>query len=245
VARPLPGTRPAEPALLNLDSNYRETKPEVRVDIDRRKAAELGVSIQAVGRTIETMLGSREVGTYVEAGDEYKILLQAREVDRSTPYDLQNIFVRTSNGGNLGLIAGAGSSQGGLVPLSNVVRLSERARPQSLAREDRVRAITISASLAPATRWARRWASWRAWRGRSCRRGADQLPRPEPGVQGSSGALYVTFALRCWWCSWCWPRSSRASSTPSSSCSRRRWRSPAAARAAPDRQRSTCSARSA
>jgi multidrug efflux pump len=58
------------PRLLNLDSNYRETKPEVRVEIDRRKAAELGVSIQAVGRTIETMLGSREVGTYVQAGED-------------------------------------------------------------------------------------------------------------------------------------------------------------------------------
>jgi len=136
------------PRLLNLDSNYRETKPEIRVDIDRRKAAELGVSIQAVGRTIETMLGSREVSTYVQGGEEYKVLLQARGEDRATPYDLQNIFVRTSSGGALGLI-GTGSQQGALVPLSNVVTLSERARPQTLAREDRVRAVTISASLAP------------------------------------------------------------------------------------------------
>jgi multidrug efflux pump len=121
--------------LLNLDSNFKETKPELRVQVDRRKAADLGVSIQAVGRTIETMLGSREVGTYVEAGEEYKILLQARDGDRGTPYDLQNIFVRTMSGG--------------LVPLSNLVVLSERARPQSLFREDRVRAMTISATPAP------------------------------------------------------------------------------------------------
>ncbi|MFH5925745.1 efflux RND transporter permease subunit [Roseomonas xinghualingensis] len=120
--------------LLNLDSNFKETKPELRVSIDRRKAADLGVSIQAVGRTIETMLGSREVGTYVEGGEEYKILLQARDGDRGTPYDLQNIFVRTMSGG--------------LVPLSNLVTLGERARPQSLFREDRVRAMTISATPA-------------------------------------------------------------------------------------------------
>jgi multidrug efflux pump len=120
--------------LLNLDNNYRETKPEIRVDIDRRKAADLGVSVQAVGRTIETMLGSREVGTYVEGGQEYRVLLQARDRDRVTPYDLQNIFVR---------------SNGGLIPLSNVVTLTERARAQTLARADRVRAITITASLAP------------------------------------------------------------------------------------------------
>ncbi len=181
--------------LLNLDSNYRETKPEVRVEIDRRKAAELGVSIQAVGRTIETMLGSREVGTYVQGGEEYRILLQAREQDRATPYDLQNIFVRTTAGG-LGLVAGAGSQQGALVPLSNVVTLSERARPQSLAREDRVRAITISASLAPGYTLGEALAYMEGV--------AREVLPPDTRIsyrgqslefKESSGALYVTFAL--------------------------------------------------
>lgn len=123
-----------EPRLLNLDSNFRETKPEIRVDVDRRKAAELGISIQAIGRTLETMLGSREVGTYIEGGQEYRVLVQAADNRRETPYDIENIFVRGT---------------GGLVPLSNVVTLTERARPQQLSRADRVRAITITASLAP------------------------------------------------------------------------------------------------
>lgn len=184
------------PRLLNLDSNYRETKPEIRVEIDRRKAAEMGLSIQAVGRTIETMLGSREVGTYVEGGDEYKILIQARESDRATPYDLQNIFVRTSAGGQLGLIAGSGSTQGALVPLSNLVTLTERARPQSLAREDRVRAITISASLGAGYTLGEALAFME-------QTARDVLP-PEVRIsyrgqslefKESSGALYVTFAL--------------------------------------------------
>ena len=184
------------PRLLNLDSNYRETKPEIRVDIDRRKAAELGVSIQAVGRTIETMLGAREVGTYVQGGEEYRIMLQAREVDRSTPYDLQNIFVRTSGGGALGLVAGAGSQQGALVPLSNVVTLSERARPQSLAREDRVRAITITASLAPGYTLGDALGYLEGV--------AREVLPPDARIsyrgqslefKESSGALYVTFAL--------------------------------------------------
>jgi multidrug efflux pump len=184
------------PRLLNLDSNYRETKPEIRVEIDRRKAAELGVSIQAVGRTIETMLGAREVGTYVQGGEEYRILLQAREQDRATPYDLQNIFVRTSAGGQLGLIAGAGSQQGALVPLSNVVTLSERARPQSLAREDRVRAITISASLAPGYTLGEALEFMEGV--------AREVLPPEARIsyrgqslefKESSSALYVTFAL--------------------------------------------------
>ncbi|HEV7267439.1 MAG TPA: efflux RND transporter permease subunit [Falsiroseomonas sp.] len=183
------------PRLLNMDSNYRETKPEIRVDIDRRKAAELGVSIQAVGRTIETMLGSREVSTYVQGGEEYRVLLQAREEDRATPYDLQNMFVRTTGGGSLGLI-GTGAQQGGLVPLSNVVTLSERARPQSLAREDRVRAITITASLAAGYSLADALEFMESV--------AREVLPPEARIsyrgqsleyKESSGALYVTFLL--------------------------------------------------
>jgi multidrug efflux pump len=184
------------PRLLNIDNNYRETKPEIRVEIDRRKAAELGVGVQAVGRTIETMMGSREVGTYVEGGQEYKILVQAREQDRASPYDLQNIFVRTTFGGALGLIGTGGAQQGGLVPLSNVVTLSERARPQSLAREDRVRAITVTASLAPGYTLGDALAYLEGV--------AREVLPPEARIsyrgqslefKESSGALYVTFAL--------------------------------------------------
>ena len=170
------------PRLLNLDHNFKETKPEVRVDIDRRKAADLGISIAAVGRTIETLMGSREVTTYVVGGQEYKVLLQAPDSARLSPYDLQNVFVRTGSGG--------------LVPLSNVVTLSERARAQTLSRQDRVRAITITASLAP---------------GYSLGEALDFLDRTAKEVlpqearisylgqslefRESSGALYVTFAL--------------------------------------------------
>jgi multidrug efflux pump len=181
--------------LLNLDSNFRETKPELRVDIDRRKAAELGVSIQAVGRTIETMLGSREVTTYVQGGEEYKVMLQARESDRATPYDLQNIFVRANIQG-VNQFGGSTNTAAGLVPLSNVVTLSERARAQSLAREDRVRAITITASLAPGYPLGEALAYMEGI--------AREVLPPEARIsyrgqslefKESSGALYVTFAL--------------------------------------------------
>jgi len=170
------------PRLLNLDHNFKETKPEVRVEIDRRKAADLGISIAAVGRTIETMMGSREVTTYVVGGQEYKVLLQAPDNLRLSPYDLQNVFVRTGSGG--------------LVPLSNVVTLSERARAQTLAREDRVRAITITASLAPGY-------SLGDALGFLDGVARDVLP-PEARIsyrgqslefRESAGALYVTFAM--------------------------------------------------
>jgi multidrug efflux pump len=183
------------PRLLNMDSNYRETKPEIRVDIDRRKAAELGLSIQSVGRTIETMLGAREVGTYVQAGEEYRILLQARQQDRSTPYDLQNIFVRAAVGG-INQFGANTTTSAGLVPLSNVVTLSERARPQSLAREDRVRAITIAASLAPGYTLGEALAFMEAT-AREVLPAETRISYRGQSLEfkESSGALYVTFAL--------------------------------------------------
>jgi multidrug efflux pump len=170
------------PRLINLDHNFKETKPEIRVEIDRRRAADLGISIAAVGRTIETMLGSREVTTYVVGGQEYKVLLQAPEEARLSPYDLQNVFVR--------------SASGGLVPLSNVVTLSERARAQTLAREDRVRAITITASLAPGYSLAEALDFMDA----TARAALPQEARISYRGQSlefreSSGALYVTFAM--------------------------------------------------
>jgi len=170
------------PRLVNLDHNFKETKPEIRVEIDRRRAADLGISIAAVGRTIETMLGSREVTTYVVGGQEYKVLLQAPEEARLSPYDLQNVFVR--------------SASGGLVPLSNVVTLSERARAQTLAREDRVRAITITASLAPGYSLAEAL----DFMDETARAVLPQEARISYRGQSlefreSSSALYVTFAM--------------------------------------------------
>lgn len=133
------------PALFGADSDFRETRPQLRIDINRERAAALGVSLQDIGRTLETMMGSRRVGSFVEGGEEYDVILQARIDDRQTPDDLGNLFVR------------AGSGQ--LVPLASLVTLRELAEPGSLNRFNRLRAITISASLAPgytlgeATEW--------------------------------------------------------------------------------------------
>ncbi len=122
--------------LTNLSSNYEETRPELIVSIDRDRAADLGVSIDEIGRALETMLGSRYVTTFSSGGKEYNVVLQARAEDRTTPGDLSNIYVRSSTSGRL-------------TPLSNLVKYAESAGPQSLGRVDRLRAITISASPAP------------------------------------------------------------------------------------------------
>ena len=124
------------PGLVNMDSDYYERKPQLDVAIDRDRAADLGVSLESVGRTLETMMGSRIVTTYLERGEEYRVILQARDSDRATPSDLQNIYVRSQ-------------TTSAMIPLSNLVKLTESAGPLDFKRFDRLRAITISAGLAP------------------------------------------------------------------------------------------------
>ncbi|HEY5971911.1 MAG TPA: efflux RND transporter permease subunit [Pseudoxanthomonas sp.] len=123
------------PGLFGADSDYKETRPQMRINIERERAADLGVSVEEIGRTLETMMGSRQVTTFVDNGEEYDVLLQAGRENRASPADLANTYVR-----------GRGEQ---LIPLSNLVTMSEIAEPGSLNRFNRLRAITISAGLAP------------------------------------------------------------------------------------------------
>ncbi|MBN2711667.1 MAG: efflux RND transporter permease subunit, partial [Planctomycetes bacterium] len=123
------------PGLIGVDVDYKETTPQYRIAINRDRAAELGVSSETIGRTLETIFGSKQVTTYIEGGEEYDVILQGTEEDRRTPSDLQNIYVRSSRGQEL-------------IPLSNLVTLEERADASTLNRYNRVRAITISGSVA-------------------------------------------------------------------------------------------------
>ena len=79
----------------NLEMDYQERQPQLRVGIDRNKAADLGVSLTNVGRALETMLGSRVVTTFLMGGDEYNVVLQARDEQRASVNDLDNIYVRS------------------------------------------------------------------------------------------------------------------------------------------------------
>ncbi|MDO5505568.1 MAG: efflux RND transporter permease subunit [Pseudoxanthomonas suwonensis] len=124
------------PGLLSPDSDYKETRPQMRINIDRVRAADLGVSVSEIGRTLETMMGSRRVTTFVEDGREYDVVVQADRLDRMTPADLAVTQVR---------------GRDGLVSLSNLVTLSELAEPGRFNRFNRLRAITVTAELAPGT----------------------------------------------------------------------------------------------
>lgn len=124
------------PGLVGLDSNYETTKPQLLIDIDLNRAADLGVSVATIGRTLETMLGSRHITTYIQRGEEYPVILEGIKAENQTPSDLTNIYVRSSQTGML-------------IPLSNLVKLKETASPPNLRRFNRMRSITLTASLNP------------------------------------------------------------------------------------------------
>ncbi len=173
----------ANPKLFAADSDYKETRPQLRVNVERSRAADLGVSVQEIGRALETMMGSRRVTTYVRDGEEYDVILQARQEDRSAPQDLTGLYVRSQ-------------TSGALIPLSNLVSVGELAEPASLNRYNRLRAITLSAGLAPgytlgeALDWVREVA-------------AEELPEvAQIGYKGESleyqqtgSAVFFTFAM--------------------------------------------------
>lgn len=138
VSRLLDRASAENPNLLNLRKSYQPTRPELRVKIDRNRAADLQVSVETLGRTLETVLGQREVTTFERDGKQYSVIVRGRAEDRLTPNDLSNIYVRAG-----------GDRSGKIVPLSNIVSLQEGANARELSRVDRLRAITITASLAP------------------------------------------------------------------------------------------------
>jgi multidrug efflux pump len=124
------------PGLTDIDTDYESKQPTLQVEIDRSMADQLGVPVERIASTLQTMLASREVTTYIDRGREYAVIVQAADADRKGPQDLQSFFVRADKSSKL-------------VPLSAVVKLSENTSPLELRRFDRLPSITVEASLAP------------------------------------------------------------------------------------------------
>jgi multidrug efflux pump len=122
------------PGLARIDSDYKETQPQVVVRVDKNRAAALGVSVENIGRTLGAMMSEQRITTFVQDGEEYDVILQAKEDQRASASDLQNIYVRSADTNQL-------------IPLANLIYLDETAGAASLNRYNRLRAITISASL--------------------------------------------------------------------------------------------------
>ncbi|WP_380879206.1 multidrug transporter [Sphingomonas sp. DBB INV C78] len=123
------------PGIINLDSDYKETKPQLLIDVDTARAGDLGVSVDAVSQALQTLMGSRRVSTYVDRGEEYRVIVQAEQGGRKVEEDLGRVYVR--------------SMSGQLVPLANLVTLRDSADARELGRFNKMRAITLSGGLAP------------------------------------------------------------------------------------------------
>jgi multidrug efflux pump len=133
--QPLMAAARTNPGLARPRLDYEPTSPRLLVELDRDKAAQLGVSAQAVGRALETLFGSRKATTYVKGGQEYDVILQADRPQRMNEADLRNVYVRAASGAT--------------VPLSAVVTTEIRGDTPSRDRVDRLRAITLSVQLNP------------------------------------------------------------------------------------------------
>lgn len=120
--------------IVNPIPDLKLNKPQLSLQIDRDKAALLGVGISDVGKTLETLLGSRKVTTFKLDGDQYDVILQLEDDARRTPEQLQQIYVR--------------NNQGQVLPLSSVLSMQESISPSELTHFNKLRSAKITASLA-------------------------------------------------------------------------------------------------
>ena len=123
------------PNFLGVDTDLRLNKPELSISVNRERAADMGVSVEAIGRAIETMMGGRQVTRFKRAGDQFDVIVQVEADARNTPDDINKIFVRNQ------------ANQ--MVPLSSLVRVQETIGPRQLNHFGQRRSITISANLTP------------------------------------------------------------------------------------------------
>jgi multidrug efflux pump len=171
------------PGLLNLDTDLKLNKPELKVSVDREKAANLGIEVDTIGRTLETMLGGRQVTRFKQNGKQYDVVVQLAEADRARPGDLTQIFVRARGGE--------------MVPLSNLVEVRETVAPRELNHFNKLRSATITATLAPGYVLGDALAF--------LQEAATQLPATivtdlageSREFRSSTGGFYVTLALAC------------------------------------------------
>jgi len=123
------------PGLINLDSDLRLNTPELRVQVNRDRLADMGVDVDTVGRTLETMLGGRQVTRYKDDGEQYDVIVQVSRNNRTDPTDISGIYVRARDGS--------------MVQLDNVLWVNESVAPQSLNHFNRLRAVKVEAAVAP------------------------------------------------------------------------------------------------
>jgi len=120
--------------LQGVDADLKFNKPEIRINIDRLKASELGVSVQEISQTLQLALSNQRLGYFTKEGKQYSVLGQVERIDRDDPNDLKNIYVRNVRGEPISLI--------------NLLQISEDVTPPTLYHFNRYRSASISSGLA-------------------------------------------------------------------------------------------------
>jgi multidrug efflux pump len=123
------------PGFQGVDVDLRLNKPELRIQVDRDKAADMGVSVEVVARALETALGGRQVTRYKRDAEQYDVIIQNRASGRTTPEDIDSLYVR-----------GRGDT---MIPLSALVKVNEAVSPRELNHFGQRRSVSITANLAP------------------------------------------------------------------------------------------------
>jgi multidrug efflux pump len=123
------------PGLVNVDTDLKLNKPQLSLDVNREKAAAIGVEVDDIGKTLQTLLGGHQVTRFKQSGQQYDVILKLGDESRSTPTDMNSIYLR--------------GRDGQLVPLGNLAAIRENAAAKELNHFNRLRAVVVSASLAP------------------------------------------------------------------------------------------------
>jgi multidrug efflux pump len=123
------------PGIVSVDTDLRLNKPEISMEVDRERAADMGVPVDQIARAVETMMGGRQVTRYKREGDQYDVIVQTAPTGRDTPDDIERVFVR-----------GKGDV---MIPLSALVKIKEVVVPRELNHFSQRRSASISANLAP------------------------------------------------------------------------------------------------
>jgi multidrug efflux pump len=135
VSQQLMAEMAKNPGLVQPETDLRLNKPEIFLEVDRDRAADAGVSVDQVARTVETMLGGRSVTRYKRDAEQYDVIVQTESVDRITPDQIDHLFVRGRNDV--------------MLPLSSMVNVREAVSPRELNHFNQRRSVTITANLAP------------------------------------------------------------------------------------------------
>ncbi|MWV16214.1 MMPL family transporter [Pseudomonas sp. L-22-4S-12] len=121
------------PGLESLDTDLKLNTPQLKVTVNREQAVAVGTDVATIGRSMESLFGSRQVTRFKQNGEQYDVLVQLADVDRSNPEDLNRVYVRGRNDN--------------MVQLSNLIEVKETVAPRELNHFNQLRAVTVTANV--------------------------------------------------------------------------------------------------